>query len=197
MKFPLAFLPLALGTVFMGGNGAIAQSYPNQAHVCTPGPRLNLRETPGGRVLTILNNGTSLERVAAPAGNWQPVATSDYRGYVWSDYVCDGESDEAVAQRPARAARFQPAMCPDVNLARNVVTPDGLNVYRSNNPNSEILRFLNEGAAIILGSTNPTTDEAGYLWLPIEQPATGYIRVGRDGVVDKIGNCTRFYSDNN
>lgn len=197
MKFPLAFLPLALGTVLMGGNGAIAQSYPNEAHVCTPGARLNLRETPAGRVLTILNNGTSLERVAAPAGSWQPVATSDYRGYVWSDYVCDGESDEAVAQRPARAARFQPAMCPDVNLARNVVTPDGLNVYRSNNPNSEILRFLNEGAAIILGSTNATTDEAGYLWLPIEQPATGYIRVGRDGVVDKIGNCTRFYSDNN
>lgn len=193
MKFPLAFLPLALGTVLMGGNGAIAQSYPNQAHVCTPGPRLNLRETPGGRVLTILNNGASLERVAAPAGNWQPVATSDYRGYVWSGYVCDGESDEPVAQQPARAARFQPAMCPDVSLARNVVTPDGLNVYRANNPNSEIVRFLNEGAAIILGSTNATTDEAGYLWLPIEQPAMGYIRVGRDGVVDKIGNCTRFY----
>ncbi|OAB58394.1 hypothetical protein AY600_18980 [Phormidium willei BDU 130791] len=193
MKFPLAFLPLALGTVFMGGNGAIAQSYPNQAHVCTPGPRLNLRETPAGRVLTILNNGTSLERVAAPAGSWQPVATPNYRGYVWSSYVCDGEVDTPVAQQPARAARFQPAMCPDVSLARNVVTPDGLNVYRSNNPNSEIVRFLNEGAAIILGSTNPTIDEAGYLWLPVEQPAMGYIRVGRDGVVDKIGNCTRFY----
>ncbi|MFO8038266.1 MAG: SH3 domain-containing protein [Sodalinema sp.] len=193
MKFPLAFLPLALGTVLIGANGAIAQSYPNEAHVCTPGARLNLRETPGGRVLTILNNGTSLERVAPPAGNWQPVATPNDRGYVWSGYVCDGESDEPVAQQPARARGFQPAMCPDVSLARNVVAPDGLNVYRSNNPNSEIVRFLSEGAAIILGSTNTTTDEADYLWLPIEQPAMGYIRVGRDGVVDKIGECTRFY----
>gem|GEM_PF-2161313 len=130
----------------MGGNGAIAQSYPNQAHVCTPGPRLNLRETPAGRVLTILNNQTTLERVAPPAGNWQPVATPNYRGYVWSGYVCDGEANAPVAQQPARTARFQPAMCPDVSLARNVVTPDGLNVYRSNNPNSEIVRFLNEGA---------------------------------------------------
>ncbi|MCC5899834.1 MAG: SH3 domain-containing protein [Phormidium sp. BM_Day4_Bin.17] len=193
MKFPLAFLPLALTTALMGGNGAIAQSYPNDAHVCTPGPRLNLRETPGGRVLTILDNRQSIERVAPPAGNWQPVAAPGYRGYVWSGYVCDGDADEPVAQRPARAARFQPAMCPDVSLARNVVAPDGLNVHRSNNPNSEIVRFLSEGAAIILGSTNPSIDEAGYIWLPVEQPAMGYIRVGQDGVVDKIGNCTRFY----
>ncbi|USR92848.1 SH3 domain-containing protein [Phormidium yuhuli AB48] len=193
MKFPLAFLPLALGTVLMGGNGAIAQSYPNDAHICTPGARLNLRESPGGRVLTVLDNRTSVERVAPPAGNWQPVAAGGQRGYVWSGYVCDGEATGAVAQRPAGTARFEPAMCPDVTLARNVIALDGLNIHRSNNPDSEILRFLSRGAAIILGSTNPSRDEAGHIWLPVEQPAMGYIRVGRDGVVDKIGNCTRFY----
>lgn len=191
MKHRLALIPLTL-SLLVGGEAAIAQTYPSNAFVCTNGPRLNLRQAPDGPVLTTLNNGTPLERVAPPAGPWQPVATSSFRGYVWTDFTCSGFPNMAPANPPRVA--FQPAMCPNnVELARNVTRPAGLNVYRAPNPNSEIVSFLNEGAAIILGGTNATLDNQGGTWLPLEQPAQGYIRVGGGGIVTNIGYCTRFY----
>lgn len=192
MKFRLALVPLALLLLF-GGEAAIAQPYPNNAQVCTNGYRLNLRETPGGPIIDILNDGDPVERIAPPAGSWQPVAADGDRGYVWSEYLCRRTTVTPDPDPNPPVGLLPRATCPDLPLARNVISPSGLNVYRAPNPNSEIVNFLNEGAAIILSNTTAVEDVEGGIWLPLEQPTSGYIRVGEGELVTNIGYCTRYY----
>ncbi|MGC9506282.1 hypothetical protein [Baaleninema sp.] len=187
MKFRLSLAAIALSAV-LSPNSAIAQSVPETASVCTNGYRLNLRQTPNGQVLTILEDGELVERVAPPAGPWQPVAANGYRGYVWGDYLCDRGS----VTPPPSMTGFQPAMCASAENARNVRHTGGLNIYRNSNPNSEILGRLNNGSAVLI-SGEPTVDASGTVWQPIDAPVGGFIRAGENNRVTNIVECTRYY----
>jgi len=188
MKFRLALASIGLSLLF-APDASMAQSLPDTVSVCTDGFRLNLRETPEGRVLTTLNEGDVVERVAPPAGAWQPVAFGNYRGYVWADYLCENNS---TPNPIPPVSGLQPATCPNVDSARNLRHPGGLNVHRAPNSNSEIVGFLNDGAAILLGG-NATENAAGETWYPIDQPLSGFIPGGDGEGVTNIVYCTRFY----
>ncbi|MDC0833723.1 hypothetical protein AY599_22100 [Leptolyngbya valderiana BDU 20041] len=187
MKFRLSLTAIALSAV-LSPHSAIAQSVPESAAVCTDGYRLNLRQTPNGQILTVLNDGDVVERVAPPAGPWQPVAANGYRGYVWGDYLCDRS---APTPRPP-VVGFQPAMCANVDNARNIRHTGGLNVYRNSNPNSEIIGRLNNGSAVLL-SGNAIVDASGTIWQPIDAPFGGFIRAGENERVTNLIECTRYY----
>jgi len=181
---------------------------PLDAFVCTnAGSPLNLRSGPSfdSPAIGQLPDDSRVWLVAPAAGNWQPVATSGARGYVWADYVCEPEiaeidadadagpaADEMPSVMPPTATGAPPARCGLGDNIRNVRRTGGLDVYELPSPDAPVLASLNDGAAIEIVPTS-VTNEDGSIWMPIDFPADGYIPVGRDGLVTNIVYCTRFY----
>lgn len=178
---------------------AQAQPSPQESIVCTAGSPLNLREMPDGPVIASLANGTRVWLVAPPAGNWQPIATNEYRGYVWKSYLdpnCNTQTPTPIpgpvvpAPNPSAVV---PARCGanDPNL-RNIRFPGGLSIYDRPSSSGQKLAAINDGGVIRLDGVS-TTDTSNVIWQPINYPAKGFIASGQNGVVTNVVYCTRFY----
>ncbi|MDY6937696.1 MAG: SH3 domain-containing protein [Cyanobacteriota bacterium] len=176
-----------------------AQPTAQEVLVCSGISALNLRETPGGRILESLPPGTPVLKVAPPAGDWQPIATEEYRGYVWGAYLCSeaSEPEPEPDNNPEKPVVIRPTVTParcgrnDADL-RNVRSRGGLEIFAQPDSTSEILGFANNGGVIRLNGVS-IVDAMGVIWQPINHPERGYIEGGRDGIVDNIVYCTRFY----
>ena len=201
-RLPIAELSLALLLAPTLAPASVqAQPAAREVLVCSGISALNLRETPGGRILDSLAPGTTVLQVAPPAGDWQPIATEDYRGYVWGAYLCadapepepepevGGEKDKDILVR----SRVTPARCGvnDPNL-RNVNYPGGLEIYARPDSSSEVLGFVGDGGVVRLNGVSFDTGTE-VIWQPINHPERGYIEGGRNGIVENIIYCTRFY----
>ncbi|MBE9040897.1 SH3 domain-containing protein [Oscillatoriales cyanobacterium LEGE 11467] len=205
MKFhlPIAELSLALLlTPAFAPASVQAQPAAREAVVCPGISALNLREIPDGRILDALPPGTSVLQVAPPAGDWQPIATEDYRGYVWGAYLCDDvaqtepepeDDGDKTPDKDAVGPMVTPARCGrnDENL-RNVSYSGGLEIYARPDSASPILGFIGDGGVVRLNGVS-FVGGTGVIWQPINFPERGYIEGGRDGVVSNLVYCTRFY----
>ena len=179
---------------------------PIEAYVCTGGAPLNLRQAPepNATVIAQIPNQSPVWQVAPVAGNWVPVATSEARGYVWANYVCDRvtteidvnvEADARANEpitKPQTSTNATPARCSREENIRNVRRAGGLDVHDSPAVESQVVATLNDGAAVTIVPT-PVNHDDGSIWLPISYPSEGYLMAGRDGVVSNIVYCTRFY----
>jgi len=177
---------------------------PIDAHVCTGGSPLNLRLSPdpNATVIAQIPNDAQVWLVAPRLGNWLPIATEGARGYVWADYVCEpvvteiDVSDDANNDGPFNPAQTTtnatPARCSREENIRNVRRVGGLDLHDLPSPDSKVLATLNDGAAITIVPTAVGHSD-GSTWLPISYPGEGYVMAGRDGVVNNIVYCTRFY----
>lgn len=197
MKFRLLLAAASLAPLFAP---ALAQAQPSsqESIVCTAGSPLNLREMPDGPVITTLANGSRVWLVAPAAGNWQPVATNEYRGYVWKSYLDPNCNTQTPAPTPTPVpvpigSAVVPARCGanDPNL-RNIRFRGGLTIYDQPNYNAQKLATINDGGVIRLDGIS-TTDASRVIWQPINYPAKGYIPSGQNGVVTNVVYCTRFY----
>jgi hypothetical protein len=198
MKFRLLLAATLLAPIFAP---ALAQAQPNpqESLVCTSGSPLNLRETPDGSVIASLANGTRVWLVAPPAGNWQPIATNEYRGYVWKSFLdpnCNTQNPAPVPQ-PVPPVPVNPGVVParcsanDPNL-RNIRFQGGLTIYDRASSSGQKLAVINNGGVIRLDGPS-TTDASGVIWQPINYPSKGFITSGQNGVVTNVVYCTRFY----
>ncbi|TAF53347.1 MAG: SH3 domain-containing protein [Oscillatoriales cyanobacterium] len=181
---------------------------PIEAYVCTSGAPLNLRQAPGpnAAVIAQIPNQSPIWQVAPVAGNWVPVATSEARGYVWANYVCDrvsteidvdveadaGSNEPPIATKPQTTTNATPARCSREENIRNVRRAGGIDVHDLPNAESQVVATLNDGAAITIVPTAVNHDD-GSIWLPISYPSQGYLMAGRNGVVNNVVYCTRFY----
>jgi hypothetical protein len=172
-----------------------------EAVVCTAGSPLNLRETPDGRVLTALPIGTKVQLVAPAAGDWQPVAYGEFRGYVWKAYLnsgstCPGSSaggGMTPTPDPLPVGLVTPARCGANDPAlRNVRYTGGLPVFDRPSTQGTQLARVNNGGVIRLDGAS-AVDAQGVIWQPINYPTKGFVMGGSNGVVNNIVYCTRFY----
>ncbi len=170
-----------------------------EAFVCTAGSPLNLRETPDGRVLTSLAIGTKVQLVAPAAGDWQPVAVGEFRGYVWKAYL-SSTNNCGTAPVPAPTpvpigpvGGVTPARCGANDPAlRNIRYTGGLSVFDRPSTQGTQLARVNNGGVIRLDGIS-TVDAQGIIWQPVNYPVKGFITSGSNGVVNNIVYCTRFY----
>jgi hypothetical protein len=181
---------------------------PLDAYICTSGAPLNMRRAPepNAAVIAQIPNESQVWLVAPPVGNWLPIATTEARGYVWADYVCEptiteievnepdamGQREPSNAAKPRTTTNATPARCSREDNIRNVRHAGGLDVHDLPSPDSQVIATLNDGAAITIVPT-PVGYDDGSTWLPISYPTEGYLMAGRDGVVSNIVYCTRFY----
>jgi Bacterial SH3 domain len=169
-----------------------------EAVVCTNGSPLNLREAPDGRVLTTIAIGTRVQLIAPPAGDWQPIAYGNFRGYVWKAYLADSCSGGTPAPLPTPVptpiGSVTPARCgANDPLLRNVSYTGGLPVFDRPSSQGTRLALVNNGGVIRLDGPS-TVDAQGSIWQPINHPTKGFILSGSNGIVTNIVYCTRFYS---
>jgi hypothetical protein len=198
MKLPLLLAGALLAPIFAPAL-AQAQPTPQESIVCTYGSPLNLREMPDGAVIASLANGTRVWLVAPPAGNWQPIATNEYRGYVWKSFLDPNCNTQTPAPTPetvppvSNNSSVVPARCGanDPNL-RNIRFRGGLSIYDRASSTGQKLATINDGGVIRLDGPS-TTDASGVIWQPINYPSKGFIASGQNGVVTNVVYCTRFY----
>jgi hypothetical protein len=198
MKFRLLLAAALLAPLFAPAL-AQAQPTPKESLVCTSGSPLNLRETPDGSVIASLANGTRVWLVAPAAGNWQPIATNEYRGYVWKAFLdpnCNTQTPAPIPE-PIPPVTNNPYVVParcganDPNL-RNIRFQGGLSIYDQPSYTGRKVAAINDGGVIRLDGVS-TADASGVIWQPINYPFKGFIASGQNGVVTNVVYCTRFY----
>lgn len=180
-----------------------AQPTPPESRVCTAGSPLNLRDMPDGAAIATIPNGTRVWLVAPAAGNWQPIATTEYRGYVWKSYLDPNCNTQVPNPTPTPIPPISsnpnvvPARCgANDPFLRNVRFRGGLSIYDRPTYDGQQLAVINDGGVIRLDGVS-TTDTAGVIWQPINYPAKGFIPSGQNGVVTNVVYCTRFYPNPN
>ncbi|MGB7274777.1 MAG: hypothetical protein WBC69_15880, partial [Geitlerinemataceae cyanobacterium] len=203
MKLPLFLAGALLAPIFAPAL-VQAQPTPQESRVCTAGSPLNLREMPDGRVIASLANGSRVWLVAPAAGNWQPIATNEYRGYVWKGFLdpnCTTQNPTpptTPAPEPIPPISNNPSVVParcgvnDPNL-RNIRFRGGLGIYDRPSYDGQQLATIGDGGVIRLDGVS-TTDASSVIWQPINHPARGFIVSGQNGVVANVVYCTRFYA---
>ena len=119
---------------------------------------LNLRESPdaASRVLTVIPDGTQLERIIAGSA-WTKVRYGSYTGYVMTKYLQEGESSGVSTQVQENAA--------------TVSTSDGggLNLRSSASASAQVLLVIPNGTGV-------TVLEKGDTWCRVRcQEREGYV----------------------